>query len=173
MKIKNVNDPICWFIQDRLKSVITQPDAPELLHPVFVPLGLVGHYNILFGSFSVSLSLSVILTVAMVPFSDCENHWRASVRCVCSQSCNDQWCCFTTQQTSDWRGKGAVDIIRAQLDFTLVSVFIHICESVSCCSNKILFFSFLVRNLVCLFLRTHLSSWMGGSLRPMIQMANL
>ncbi|TKS91810.1 Epidermal growth factor receptor kinase substrate 8-like protein 1 [Collichthys lucidus] len=31
----------CLSLLDRLKSVITQPDAPELLHPVFVPLGLI------------------------------------------------------------------------------------------------------------------------------------
>lgn len=50
---------------------------------------------------------------------------------------------------------------------------LQIFESVSCCSNKILSPSFPVHTLMCLLLRTHLSSWMGGSLRPMTQLAGL
>lgn len=41
---------------DRLKSFITQPDAPELLHHVFVPLRLVSLSKFSFSSFSFSLS---------------------------------------------------------------------------------------------------------------------
>lgn len=85
--------------------------------------------SLMFGS---SLSLSVILTVATLSFTDGENHWRASVRSIGGQSCYDQWCSFTAPGASDWRGKGAVDFIRAQLDFTLVCV---LCICVCVCKS--------------------------------------
>lgn len=33
------------FLQARLQPFITQPDAPQVLHPIFVPLDLVGHFG--------------------------------------------------------------------------------------------------------------------------------
>lgn len=111
----------------------------------------------------------------MFSFTDGENHWRASIRRIRGQSCYDQWCCFTAPQASDRRGKGAVDFTGAQLDFTLVCVFVvRVCKSLRvCCYNGILLPSFPAHTLACPFLHTHLPSWMGGSLRPMTQLASL
>lgn len=43
----NTNNKI-YFFQDRLKSYISQPNAPELLHHIFVPLRLVRSHLVLF-----------------------------------------------------------------------------------------------------------------------------
>lgn len=60
---------MCWFIQARLKPFITQPDAHELLHPIFVPLDLVGHLNVFFIVFTMLLLLLLLLiSLSFSPF---------------------------------------------------------------------------------------------------------
>ena len=157
-------------MQDRLKSSITQPNAPELLHPIFLPLGLVSLSNVSSNSFSPSL----IWTEPTLSFTDGQNHWRPGVRSICGQSCYDQRGCFTDPGSSDWRGKGDVDFIRTQLDVPLVRVVVYVYKSSfeSVALTRILSPFSPVHTSACLFLRTHLCSWMGGSLRPMTRPAS-
>lgn len=49
-----------------------------------------------------------------------EDHRGAGVSRVCAQSCHDQRRCLPATGASDGGGEGAVELIRAQLDFTLV-----------------------------------------------------
>lgn len=74
---------------------------------------------------------------------------------------------LTAEERELWASLGPNWILPWSVCLCTVCVCKSWFESVSCCSNKILLPSFPVHNLVCLFLHTHLSSWMGGSLRPM------
>lgn len=129
------------------------------------------------GLVSLSLCDADCCDVHSLSHTDGEDHRRTNISCISDQSCYDHWCCFIAPGASDQRGKGPVDITGPQLDFALVCVnmhvFIfflrvfHVALTRSSCTLS------LVHALMCLSLRTHLSSWTGGRLRPLMQLAGL
>ena len=70
---RNQNTIFSFFFQDRLKSSISEPNSPELLHHVFVPLGLVSLSDFLLSSSpspSVCLCLCPLFSLFYTPWYD-------------------------------------------------------------------------------------------------------
>lgn len=109
-------------MQDRLKPFISHPNAPELLHHIFVPLTLVS--NVFQKELNtLILSLRTLMKGKELSlWKDSADHWRTNVSLIGGQSSYDQRGDLSAPRAPEQRGEGAVDIIRKQLDFTLVCV---------------------------------------------------